>query len=165
MRSEQQFISEYAVSHQNPVNQIVHMICVPAIFIASIALLWFVPVGRFIPGVPAAIAPLINVATLGLPLMLGFYGLLSLHAVLVGALWLAVSFALTLAGIQAGLPVLWIAAAIWIAAWAVQFYGHKVEGAKPSFADDLLFLLIGPLFVQQKLKRLVTTGSYHTQAH
>jgi uncharacterized membrane protein YGL010W len=35
----------------------------------------------------------------------------------------------------------------------VQFWGHKVEGAKPSFADDLVFLLIGPLFVQQKLQR------------
>ncbi len=165
MRSEQQFIDEYAVSHQNPVNQIVHMICVPAIFIASIALLWLVPVGRFIPGVPAALAPFINLATLGLPLMLGFYGLLSLHAFLVGTLWLLVSYALTLAGINAGLPVVWIAGFIWVAAWAVQFYGHQVEGAKPSFADDLLFLLIGPLFVQQKFNRLLTTGSYRSQAH
>ncbi len=165
MRTEQQFVDEYAVSHQNPVNQIIHMICVPAIFIASIALLWFVPVGRFIPGVSPELAPYINFATLGLPLVLGFYARLSLHALLVGALWLAVSYALTLAGINAALPVFWLAAVIWVVAWAVQFYGHKVEGAKPSFADDLLFLLIGPLYVQQKFHRLITTGSYRPQAH
>ena len=38
-----------------------------------------------------------------------------------------------------------------VAAWAAQFYGHKVEGAKPSFAEDMLFLLIGPLFVVDEL--------------
>ena len=155
MRSEQQFLDEYGVSHQNPVNLVVHMLCVPAIFIATFALLWFVPVGRFVPGLPAAAAPYVNAATLGLPLVLGFYGLLSLRALLVGALWLAVSFALILGGIAAALPVLWIAAAVWVLAWGVQFYGHQVEGAKPSFADDLVFLLIGPLFVQQKFNRLL----------
>lgn len=163
MRSEQQFLDEYGVSHQNPVNQVVHMICVPAIFIATFALLWFVPVGRFIPGVPTALAPYLNVATLGLPLVLGFYGALSLRALLVGAVWLAVSFGLILAGIEAGLPVVWIAAAVWVLAWAVQFYGHQVEGAKPSFADDLVFLLVGPLFVQQKFNRLL--ASRQPQAH
>ena len=163
MRSEQQFLDEYGVSHQNPVNLVVHMLCVPAIFIATFALLWFLPIGRFVPGLPPTVAPYVNAATIGLPLVLGFYGLLSLRALLVGALWLAVSFALILAGIAAALPVLWIAAAVWVLAWAVQFYGHQVEGAKPSFADDLLFLLIGPLFVQQKFNRLF--GGRPPQAH
>jgi len=36
---------------------------------------------------------------------------------------------------------------VWIAAWALQVYGHKVEGKKPSFVEDLVFLLIGPIFV------------------
>ncbi len=48
-------------------------------------------------------------------------------------------------------PLLWSMAVVWIAAWIAQFYGHKVEGAKPSFAKDLLFLLIGPLFVVDEL--------------
>jgi len=34
---------------------------------------------------------------------------------------------------------------IFILAWIGQFYGHKIEGAKPSFLKDLEFLLIGPL--------------------
>ena len=56
-------------------------------------------------------------------------------------------------------PLLWISIGVWVAAWIAQFYGHRVEGAKPSFSDDLIFLLIGPLFVQEKFGRLVRTGT------
>jgi uncharacterized membrane protein YGL010W len=28
-----------------------------------------------------------------------------------------------------------------------QFIGHKIEGKKPSFFKDILFLLIGPLWL------------------
>jgi uncharacterized membrane protein YGL010W len=37
--------------------------------------------------------------------------------------------------------------AIFVIAWIGQFIGHRIEGKKPSFFDDLRFLLIGPLFV------------------
>ena len=44
---------------------------------------------------------------------------------------------------------------IFVLAWVGQFYGHKVEGAKPSFFKDLQFLMIGPAwlmsFVYKKL--------------
>lgn len=50
---------------------------------------------------------------------------------------------------------LWISLAIFIVAWIVQFIGHKIEGAKPSFLEDIKFLLIGPAwllsFIYQKL--------------
>ena len=36
---------------------------------------------------------------------------------------------------------------VFVVAWVGQFIGHKIEGKKPSFLDDLRFLLIGPLFV------------------
>jgi uncharacterized membrane protein YGL010W len=42
---------------------------------------------------------------------------------------------------------------IFVAAWIGQFYGHKVEGAKPSFLKDIEFLLIGPLWVIEKLTK------------
>lgn len=165
MMSESQYLAEYAKSHQNETNLWIHMVCVPAIFLSSLALLWLVPVGQWLPGVPAHIAPWINLATIGLPLALVFYARLSAGALLTAAIWVAISAALTVAALRTGLPVLWIAVGVWIAAWLVQFYGHKVEGQKPSFAKDLLFLLIGPLFVQQKLNRLLSTGSIHPQTH
>ena len=40
---------------------------------------------------------------------------------------------------------------IFVIAWVGQFYGHKIEGKKPSFLKDLQFLLIGPLWVIEKL--------------
>ena len=42
---------------------------------------------------------------------------------------------------------------IFVAAWIGQFYGHKIEGAKPSFLKDIEFLLIGPLWVIEKLTK------------
>ena len=39
---------------------------------------------------------------------------------------------------------LWIYLVLFVVAWIGQFIGHKIEGAKPSFFDDLKFLLIGP---------------------
>ena len=35
---------------------------------------------------------------------------------------------------------------LFVLAWIGQFYGHKVEGKKPSFFKDLQFLLIGPIW-------------------
>ena len=38
-------------------------------------------------------------------------------------------------------------AIVFVVAWIGQFIGHKIEGKKPSFFKDLLFLLIGPLWL------------------
>ena len=43
---------------------------------------------------------------------------------------------------------LWATAVIvFVLAWIGQFYGHKVEGKKPSFLKALQFLLIGPAWL------------------
>lgn len=154
MRTLKQFLNEYQESHQNPVNSIIHIFCVPAIFFSSLGLLWAIPVGKWL-GLDAAIAPWVNPVTIFLPLVTFFYMKLSWGSLAAMAVWFAASLAGILAIQQAGWPLVWISAAVWVAAWAIQVYGHKVEGAKPSFADDMVFLLIGPLFVMQKLyKRL-----------
>lgn len=159
MRTLEQFLDAYAESHQNPLNQIIHVICVPAIFFATLGLAWLVPVGRFIPGVSADAAPWINAATLFMPIAAIYYLRLSFGSLVIGAAWTALSVMLILAIQHASAPLFWISLVVWVLAWAVQLYGHHVEGAKPSFADDLVFLLIGPLFVQHKLQRWATTGS------
>jgi uncharacterized membrane protein YGL010W len=40
--------------------------------------------------------------------------------------------------------------------WVIQFVGHYYEGRKPAFADDLVGLLVGPMFVT--LEALATLG-------
>ena len=42
---------------------------------------------------------------------------------------------------------------VFVLAWIGQFIGHHIEGKKPSFFEDLRFLLIGPLFVLAILYR------------
>ena len=57
------------------------------------------------------------------------------------------------------MALIWGCAAAWVLAWLAQFYGHYKEGAKPSFLDDLLFLLIGPIFVLDKHGLLAGAGA------
>jgi uncharacterized membrane protein YGL010W len=47
----------------------------------------------------------------------------------------------------------WLALGVFAVAWVAQFIGHKHEGRKPSFLTDLVYLLIGPLWVLAKLYR------------
>ncbi len=43
----------------------------------------------------------------------------------------------------------WLAwgVSIFAAGWVLQFIGHYYEGKKPAFVDDLVGLLVGPMFV------------------
>lgn len=41
-----------------------------------------------------------------------------------------------------------------VAGWVVQFVGHWYEGRKPAFADDIVGLLVGPMFVVLELLAL-----------
>jgi uncharacterized membrane protein YGL010W len=151
MRTRQEFINEYQRSHLHPLNQWIHIFCVPLIFVSSAGLMWSVSLARFWPSASPSLAPWLNLAVLvSLPILF-FYARLGLSSFVSGLAWTLVSAAVCFAIQAAGWPLAWIAAAIWVIAWAVQFYGHEVEGAKPSLMDDLLFLLIGPLFVQDKV--------------
>jgi uncharacterized membrane protein YGL010W len=54
-----------------------------------------------------------------------------------------------------GSPLWMVSIIIFAVAWIGQFYGHKVEGKKPSFFKDLQFLLIGPAWLMHFIyKRL-----------
>jgi uncharacterized membrane protein YGL010W len=154
VRTRQQYTDAYAVSHRNAANQVIHLVCVPAIFFATVAFGYLVPLGPW-PGV--------NLATVASIPVLLFYARLGWPSFLTGLSWLLASLLLCQALQSIGAPLLLVAMATFVVAWVVQFVGHRIEGAKPSFIDDLLFLLIGPLFVQDKLARLVRTGSL--QAH
>uniref|UniRef100_UPI0011128825 Mpo1-like protein n=1 Tax=Pararhodobacter sp. CCB-MM2 TaxID=1786003 RepID=UPI0011128825 len=36
---------------------------------------------------------------------------------------------------------------LFVVGWIIQFVGHYYEGRKPAFVDDLVGLVVGPLFV------------------
>jgi uncharacterized membrane protein YGL010W len=59
---------------------------------------------------------------------------------------------------KTGGPLLWESClVIFVLSWAGQFIGHKIEGKKPSFFDDLKFLLIGPIWLLH-FNPLLTVG-------
>jgi uncharacterized membrane protein YGL010W len=55
----------------------------------------------------------------------------------------------------AEVPLWMVSLVIFFVAWIGQFYGHKIEGKKPSFLKDIQFLLIGPAWLMHFIyKRL-----------
>lgn len=144
MKTIHNWLDEYAVSHQNPTNKLIHWICVPSIMLSLLGLLWAIPV----PGFIAAISPLLNWATVFVAFALGYYLMLS-PKLAVGMLpvvvvMMIVNYAIWL---QVGGWIWLVAVIIFFVAWVGQFWGHKIEGKKPSFLKDLQFLLIGPLWL------------------
>ena len=137
-------LAEYGESHQNPTNKLVHWVCVPLIMFSLLGLLWSVPV----PAAIRNISPWLNWGTLVMALALLYYvrlsGRLALGMVLV---WVTMAAGLRVVAGTAALPLWTICLLIFALAWVVQFWGHKMEGKKPSFLKDLQFLLIGPLWL------------------
>ena len=142
MRSMQDWFDAYGESHQNALNKAIHWICVPTIFFCVVGLLAAIP--------PTELPLLGHMPWAKLVVILGllFYVRLSIPMAVGMALW---SFAcLGLARyleLHAAWPLWLICTVLFVAAWIGQFYGHKVEGKKPSFLEDLQFLMIGPAWL------------------
>ena len=128
----------YGESHRNPVNELIHIVCIPAIVFSLLGILW-------------ALHP--AVALLVVAAALAYYVTLS-RTFALGMGVMAGAMLLVLALLPDG-TVLPTAIGVFVAAWLGQFVGHHIEGKKPSFFDDLRFLLIGPLFVLSILYRRI----------
>jgi len=152
MRTLKQWLDEYGESHTNETNKFIHWICVPAIFFSVTGLLYCIKLPWFITETLQ-----LNIALITLLLITIYYLSLSIP-IGIGMLFFGI-FCLALCyAIETFLPLpLWIfCTIIFIIAWIGQFYGHKVEGKKPSFLKDIQFLLIGPMwlmsFVYKKMR-------------
>ena len=127
MKTVTEWLDEYSESHQNKTNKIIHWACVPAILFSIIGIL-----AQF----SAMLTALILVLTLV------FYARLDLVlAVAMAALLFVMAWLIVILPVGVGFYI-----GVFVIAWIGQFYGHKVEGKKPSFLKDLQFLLIGPLW-------------------
>ncbi len=149
-------LEEYGLSHQNPVNKVIHWICVPLIVFSIVGLLWSIPAQTLISIFPYTDPTYLNWALVGVLFTLFYYFTLSqplfygMAIVLTGFLLLTHQLELLLT-----IPLWKASLMIFVFAWIGQFIGHQIEGKKPSFIKDLLFLLIGPLwllsFIYKKL--------------
>lgn len=127
MKTISEWLDEYSESHQNKTNKLIHWVCVPAIYFSII-------------GIMAHFSALLTALLLVLAFV--FYARLDIVlAVAMAALTLMMAWFIWVLPVGVGFFI-----ALFVFAWIGQFYGHKVEGKKPSFFKDLQFLLIGPLW-------------------
>ena len=156
MRKIDRLLAEYGESHQNATNKAIHWICVPLIFLSIMGLIWSIPQGFLATLADAPIDAFINWATLILVVVLLYYLRLSVPLFFGMLVLVAVFVGITYWVDQSPWMPLWLVSlVVFVLAWIGQFYGHKVEGKKPSFFKDLQFLLIGPAwlmhFIYKKL--------------
>jgi uncharacterized membrane protein YGL010W len=146
MRKIDQLLSEYGESHQNVTNKIIHWICVPLIFFSVMGLIASIPSGLVQsylgPGNPYA-----NWATVTLLLAIAYYVSLSITLAIGMALFGLACLFIDKTIAQSGIYLWMVSLIVFVVAWIGQFYGHKIEGKKPSFFKDLQFLLIGPAWL------------------
>lgn len=140
MKTGLEQLTTYAAYHRDRRNIATHVVGVPMIVFAVTVLLS---------------RPLIEIA--GLPVSVAWIAiaLSSLYYIkLDSRLGLVLSLVLVLFGWAAAhvasMPTsMWLQVGLgcFIVGWIIQFIGHYFEGKKPAFVDDVVGLLIGPLFV------------------
>jgi uncharacterized membrane protein YGL010W len=143
MKTLTEQLSHYAAYHRDRRNIATHFIGIPMIVLA-VAILLSRPASTFgvLPFVVSPAWALFIGSTL-------YYLRLDISLGLAMAAFSAVCVSIGQWAAQ-GSFALWLASgtALFVVGWIFQFFGHAAyEHRKPAFADDLIGLLIGPLFV------------------
>lgn len=126
-------LAHYGESHQNPTNELIHFVAIPLIMLSLLGMIF-------------ALHPYLAYAFIAASMV--YYLRLSLVFFASMLVWSALLLVLVH---LMGEWVLPLSLAIFVGAWIMQFVGHKLEGKKPSFFEDLQYLWVGPLFVLSKL--------------
>lgn len=133
-------LAQYAAYHRDQRNILSHFIGIPLIVVAVAILLSRPGVEVFGLWLAPATLTALAAAVFYLRLDLRFGLLMTLLLLL--SLWLAASLATQSTALWLGSGL-----GLFVAGWVIQFVGHYYEGRKPAFVDDLMGLVIGPLFV------------------
>jgi uncharacterized membrane protein YGL010W len=146
MRRIDALLAEYGESHQHSTNKAIHWICVPLIFFSVIGMIASIPSNMLHSFMGES--PYATWATVVLVLAIIYYVSLSIPLSIGMVLFSLLCIFLANLIVQVNVAPLWLVSLIiFVVAWIGQFYGHKVEGKKPSFFKDLQFLLIGPAWL------------------
>jgi len=141
VKTLEQSLTQYAACHRDRRNIATHLAGIPMIVFALVLAL---ATASFVTG-PYAItfAAIVSIAACAYYLKLDLaFGITM--AVVLFAMCAAASEITARVSLGATLG---LALAIFTAGWALQFLGHRFEGMKPAFLDDVMQLVIGPLFV------------------
>jgi uncharacterized membrane protein YGL010W len=144
MKTLEDQLANYAAYHRDNRNIATHFVGIPMIVVA-VATLLSRPVLE-VAGLPAS-------AAVGVSLLTALYYLrldLRLGLLMTALLTAAAAFG---AWAAAQSTAVWLALGVggFVVGWVFQFVGHFWEGRKPALVDDLIGLIIGPLFVTVEL--------------
>lgn len=134
-------LAQYASYHRDRRNIVTHLFGIPLIVLSLMVLLarpTLLTLGGLAVNPGTVIAALLAVYYLKLDLRMG--------AVMAVVLALGLDVALYTASLSTG-AWLGLGAGLFVVGWIIQFLGHHYEGRKPAFVDDVIGLIIGPLFV------------------
>jgi len=132
-RKVDQLLAHYEESHRHPKNERIHFVAIPLIMLSLLGLLYAIhPWAAYV----LVLASMVYYARLSTVFLVTMAALSVLGLMLVRLM---------------GEHRLTICVAIFVGAWIAQFVGHKIEGKKPSFFEDLQYLWVGPIFVLSKL--------------
>jgi uncharacterized membrane protein YGL010W len=141
MRNATELLAQYARYHRDERNIVSHFLGVPMI-VFGVGVLLARPA---LPAFGLSLTP----AWIAFAFAAAWY-LTRGNAVLGSAVSIAVAILVKLGEEVAGGSVpAWLAwgAGFFIVGWLIQFVGHWYEGRKPAFADDVVGLAVGPMFV------------------
>jgi len=152
----QDWFDAYGHSHRNKTNKAIHWICVPLIFFSLVGILSLVPFGFVKTLFPEGWQPYIHLGTVlvlfGVIFFIRLSQPIALGMIVVSVLML---WFVKLSYQEFGADTWIFFVAVFVLSWIGQFIGHKIEGAKPSFFDDLKFLMIGPAWLLHFIYRKV----------
>lgn len=125
--------AQYAGYHQDVRNKRAHLAGIPLIVLGLLGLFSLLRLGPVDLAVVTAIAVLL------------YYAAIDARGAFISAVVFAVLY-----GIAIHLP--WeVNVGAFILGWIFQLVGHRFEGNKPKFLENLVYLLIGPLYFFQEL--------------
>jgi uncharacterized membrane protein YGL010W len=128
-------LAHYGQSHTHPTNELIHFTAIPLIMLSLVGMMY-------------ALHPWVAYAFAGASMV--YYVRLSYVFLAAMAAQTLVMLAIIAALDSQGL-LLQTSVVVFVVAWIFQFIGHKIEGKKPSFFEDIQYLWVGPLFVLSKL--------------
>ena len=145
MRNATDLLAQYAEYHRDRRNIVSHFVGVPMIVFGVGVLLARATFPAF--GISLTLAWVVFALAAAWYLTRG-------NVVLGIAVSVAVAVVIKLGHeVSGGSVAQWLAWGVgfFVVGWVIQFIGHWYEGKKPAFVDDLVGLLVGPMFVVAEL--------------
>ncbi len=128
-----ELFTEYASYHSDRRNRNCHVIGIPLIVLGILGLMSMVRLGPVNLGIVAAAATLI------------YYAAIDVRGAVIS---LVVFVVLYLVAVR----LTWeLNLGAFILGWVFQLIGHRFEGTKPKFLENLIYLLIGPLYIFEEV--------------